>query len=336
MGSNLTRLAPLATTGVGSLPCSHPGEAAAHAVTAYELPFCPQLPHAYGDMLQEWLGADPERCGWAPDRDRQLPAAWDPFILELVRRPPRHGLVKLQVTGPLTLAAALARDRVDTATEIEGLAREISLWLAASVSDQVRALADLGLAVIVMVDEPGLIACGRSGTASLVWDALRATGPAWGLHVCGEVPWSLVDAAEPDVISYDLVRWGCDRRAQLAIRRLIRRGGRVMWGALDPAAPEHPEPAASRVEAAARQVAGRRSRTADVLAASLLSGSCGTGGVTPEHEHRLARGLRDIAARLRGEESPPLDRVPADGLGAAGRRDRSHSAVNPEPAISAE
>ena len=101
MGSILTRLAPLTTTGVGSLPFTQPGEAARHAAGAYELPFCPQLPRAYGDMLQEWLGADPGRCGWAPDRDRQMPAAWDAFVLELRRRPPSHGLVKLQVTGPL-------------------------------------------------------------------------------------------------------------------------------------------------------------------------------------------------------------------------------------------
>jgi hypothetical protein len=77
-------------------------------MSAYELPFCPQLPRAYGDMVAEWLGADPGRCGWAPDRDRQLPAVWDPFILELSRNPPAHRLVKLQVTGPVTLAMALS------------------------------------------------------------------------------------------------------------------------------------------------------------------------------------------------------------------------------------
>ena len=65
MGSMLTRLPPLTTTGVGSLPFTRPLEAARHAVRAYELPFCPQLPHAYGDMVVEWLGADPGRCGWA-------------------------------------------------------------------------------------------------------------------------------------------------------------------------------------------------------------------------------------------------------------------------------
>lgn len=303
MGSMLTRLAPLTTTGVGSLPFTRPREAARHAVGAYELPFCPQLPRAYGDMVAEWLGADPGRCGWAPDRDRQLPAVWDDFILELERHPPFHGVVKLQVTGPLTLATALERGAASR-TAVVAMAGEISGWLAAAVGDQVRGVADLGLATLLMIDEPGLTAAHRAGATPAVWDALRAVAPAWGLHVCGEVPWRLVDAAEPDVISYDLTRFGCVPAAGRVIQRLMRRGGRIMWGAVDPAAVEPASWTAARVGAAARLVAGRRWRTADVLEASLLSGGCGTGGLDLGAEQDLARGLRAAATVLRGAPLP--------------------------------
>jgi hypothetical protein len=307
MGSMLMRLEPLTTTGVGSLPFTRPAEAARHAVAAYELPFCPQLPRAYGDMLQEWLGADPERCGWAPDRDRQMPAAWDAFILELRRRPPSHGLVKLQVTGPLTLAMALERGCAQGRPDVEGLAREIAGWLAAAVSGQVHDLRELGLATLVMVDEPGLMAARRLGATPAVWDALRATAPAWGVHVCGEVPWILLDMAEPDVISYDLTRYGCGRAAQGTIRRLMRRGGRIMWGAVDPAAASQPSSIVDRLCAAARAVAGRRSRIDDVLERSLLSGACGTGGVDLQAERGIARGLQVSASALRaGSAGHPL------------------------------
>src|ERR1700760_4573329 len=158
MGSMLTRLAPLTTTGVGSLPFTRPGEAARHAIAAYELPFCPQLPRAYGDMVQEWLGGDPERCGCAPDRDRQLPAAWDDLILGLEHDPPSHGVIKLQVTGPLTLAMALEHGSARPGCDVEGLARDVADWQAAAVGDQVRRLGELGLMALVMVDEPGLLA----------------------------------------------------------------------------------------------------------------------------------------------------------------------------------
>ena len=307
MGSMLMGLAPLTTTGVGSLPFTRPAEAARHALGAYELPFCPQLPRAFGDMVQEWLGADPGRCGWAPDRDRQLPAVWDDFILQLTRRPPSHGVVKLQVTGPLTLAMAIERGGGDGPSGLPGLAGlagEISGWLAAAVSDQVRGLAELGLTALVMIDEPGLMAAQQVGATPEVWDALRAVAPAWGVHVCGEVPWRLVDAAEPDVISYDLARFGCGPGAQTAIRRLMRRGGRIMWGAVDPGAVEPPRWTVALVRAAARAVAGRRWRTMDVLDASLLSGSCGTGGVDEEAERELASALGVAASVLRGEPLP--------------------------------
>ena len=304
MGSMLTRLAPLTTTGVGSLPFTRPGEAARHAVSAYELPFCPQLPRAYGDMVQEWLGADPGRCGWAPDRDRQLPAAWDDFILELERHPPSHRVVKLQVTGPLTLAMALEHRSAAARSDMDALAREMSGCLAAAVSDQVRGLRALGLAALVMVDEPGLMAAQRAGATVALWDPLRAAAPGWGLHVCGEVPWGLVDAAEPHVISYDLGRFGCVPAARAVIRRLMRRGGRIMWGAIDPAAAETPPQTVGRVCAAARAVAGRRLRTMDVLDASLLSGACGTGGVDAEAERAVAHGLRVAAGLLRGDPLP--------------------------------
>jgi hypothetical protein len=308
MGSMLMRLAPLTTTGVGSLPFTRPGEAARHAVHGYELPFCPQLPRAYGDMISEWLGADPGGCGWAPDRDRQLPAVWDDFILELERHPPSHGVVKLQVTGPLTLAMALecGERSLSAVTEMAG---EVSTWLSAAVGDQVRGLAELGLAALVIIDEPGLMAAHRAGATPAVWDAIRAASPMWGVHVCGEVPWRLIDAAEPDVICYDLGRFGCIVAAQTVLRRLMRRGGRIMWGAIDPAAVEPATWTAARVAHAARSVAGRRWRTADVLAASLLSGACGTGGVDAGSERELARTLQVAATALRGDPTPLAPRL---------------------------
>ncbi len=305
MGSILKRLSPVATTGVGSLPFTRPGDAVQHAVAAYELPFCPQLPHAYGDMLQEWLGADPGRCGWSPDRDRQLPAAWDAFILAVACRPPAHGLVKLQVTGPVTLAAALERGGAGGRSDLWTLAGEISTWLAAAVSDQVAGLHELGLTALVVVDEPGLMAAAGLRDASVaVWDALRAAAPAWGLHVCGEVPWEVVDAAEPDVISYDVARYGCGRPAQVVIRRLLRREGRVMWGAAEPGADHDGAAIADRVRAAARAVAGEPDRIESVWQGSLLSGSCGTGAIDVHAECRLARALQVTAATLRGRPVP--------------------------------
>lgn len=293
MGSLLERLPPLATTGIGSLPFTRPVDAATHVFSAYELPFCPQLPRAYGDMITEWLGADPGRCGWAPDRDRQLPVAWDAFILELVGRPPVHGLVKLQVTGPVTLAMAL--DRTAHGNELRGLAGSISTWLAATVAEQVAGLAELGFDAVLVIDEPGVAAAGLGAADIGVWDALRVAVGAWGLHVCGEVPWDLVDAAEPDLISFDLTHDRLCGPARWTLTRLIARGGRVIWGAFDPVAPSSVNAAVVLITSAFTSFKG----SVDAPAASLVSASCGTGLVSIADELVLAARVRSAAAGIR-------------------------------------
>ena len=284
MSRALDRLPALATTGVGSLPFTDPVAAARHAVRAYELPFCPQLPRLDGDMVREWLGADPRRCGWTADRDRRRPAAWHAFRAELAHRPPAHGLVKLQVTGPVTLGIALdGGDR--------GLAVEVAHWLAASAAEQIRVLREEDVDVLLVVDEPGLAAAGADQT---VWDPLRAAGPAaWGLHICGPVPWRLVEAAAPDVVSFDLARYGLTDTARAALARLVRRGGRVAWGALDAVTPAG---TGSTAGLAAGALASLGLPPELVAERSLLTPSCGSGQLAPAGERLLAATL-DVAAR---------------------------------------
>lgn len=179
----LERVPAWATTGVGSLPFTDPGRAAAHAVAAYDIPFCPQLPRLEGDMVGQWLGANPRRCGWSPERDRERPRAGSAFLSELAAHPPDHGLVKLQVTGPATLACALERERggAPSRTEALALAGELAGWLA-NVAGQIRALGERGLDALIVVDEPAVGAFGVRGVEA-AWEPLRAVAPSWGLHL---------------------------------------------------------------------------------------------------------------------------------------------------------
>jgi hypothetical protein len=271
-------LPPYATTGVGSLPHAGPAAAVRHVLRAYDVPFCPQLPRAEGDMVREWLGGEPPACGWGPDRDRERPAAWDAFVAAVRAAPPAHGLVKLQVTGPATLATALE------GPGDAGLAREIATWLAANAAGQVRRLDELGLGVILVVDEPGLASAGVADPD--VWGPLRLTGAsAWGVHVCGPMPWALVDALEPGVVSFDLARHGLGADGAAVLRGVVERGGRIAWGALDPVAPEEAPAAAARVAAAAGSLG---LPACQVASGSLLTPGCGTGLLSVAAEQRLA------------------------------------------------
>jgi hypothetical protein len=291
--SVLERLPAWATTGVGSLPFADPRRAAAHAVAAYDVPFCPQLAALEGDMVTEWLGGDPRRCAWTPDRDRQRPLAWDELLNELAATPPEHGLVKLQVTGPATLACALERrgGGPSSCRAATALAHELSVWLAANAASWIAALAERELATLLVVDEPGLHVFGTRRLEE-IWDPLRAIAPAWGLHLCCAVPWELIVAVAPDVLSFDLCHEPIDRRARAAIGRLAARGGRIAWGVVAPHRAEHGLHAVKRLQAALDAVAVPGEQ-------SLLTASCGTGRVSARREAEVAAALADTSRTMR-------------------------------------
>jgi hypothetical protein len=295
--SLLDRLDPWATTGVGSLPFDDPDAAAAHAVFAYDLPFCPQLPGLDGDMISEWLGADPARCGWSAERDRERPRAWDAWIAELQKHPPPHRLVKLQVTGPATLACALTRSGTGRSSRREAiaLAREVSSWLAANAAPQVVRLQEIGLDPVLVVDEPALGIFGTEGVDD-AWDPLRAVAPAWGIHLCCRVPWKLVERAEPDLLSFDLTLEPPGRQALTVLAGLLRKERHVAWGAIRV---EHREDETVALQRLENALAGIEADTGR----SLISPSCGSGRMSLPREREIVVELFDLATALRDRRS---------------------------------
>lgn len=285
-------LPPWATTGVGSLPFTDVEAAVDHVLTAYDIPFCPQLPRLEGDMITEWLGADPGRCGWSPARDRERPRAWDTLLAKLDRAPPAHGVVKLQVTGPVTLACALQRaEGIKARSEALAVAHELAVWLAANAGAQVRTLAARGFDALLIVDEPALHVFGTADVDP-VWDPLRACAPAWGLHLCGPVPWATVVAAAPGVLSFDVSLAPLDGEAAAALRTLLRAGTRIMWGVVQPHRPEHGPHGLARVEPAPAATGASGGQ-------SLLSAACGSGRMSVRREREIATALSECAHTLR-------------------------------------
>ena len=107
-----------------------------------------------------------------------------------------------------------------------------------------------------------------------MWGPLRAVAPAWGLHLCGPVPWDVVERAEPDVLSFDLTLAPGDSRV---LRRMQARGGRIAWGVLAP------------------HRAGVQFSLPDADGAkSLLTPACGTGRMSLARELELAKALRSV------------------------------------------
>jgi len=288
----LRRLPACATTGVGSLPFTDPVEAVAHVRAAYDVPFCPQLPAIDGDMVGEWLSADPRRCGFSEERQRPHPAAWDAFVASLAATPPIHGLVKLQVTGPVTLAFGLGLGRRDP--ELPGLALDLARWAGVTVARWVAEVAGLGLTAIVMVDEPGLAAVPDLSVVR-AWDPIRAVAPVFGMHICGVVPWPLVAAIRPDLLSFDAGRVEHHaHRLPGVIGELRRLGIRAVPGVVDVTQGESPHPI--------------RPEELGATAPVMVTPACGTGLRTPAEERSITTRLRMFATGARAATSPHPDR----------------------------
>ena len=167
------------------------------------------------------------------------------------------------------------------------LAHELAAWLAANVAEQVRALDERGLDTLLIIDEPGLHVFGTE-SVERAWDPLRAIAPAWGLHLCGPVPWDVVDRAEPEVLSFDLALAAPGEPAAATLRRLLARGGRIAWGVVQPHRAEHALHAGKRLQHALDRTGAGGER-------SLLTASCGSGRMSIRRETEIATALWDCA-----------------------------------------
>lgn len=196
---------PLLVTGIGSLPHRDPVAATAFVSRfAPKLPFWPQLPQA----------SPAEAMVAQAARDV---APWSDAVacgLSAFERGMKRGMfrdavaVKGQLVGPLTLAIAEARGRLDAAAIEETTAR-----VAMLAREQIRRLKALHASVVVFLDEPALGTLPDATPArerEAAWSAvaaalaaIREAGARAGIHCCAAPPLAALEALAPDVFSFD-------------------------------------------------------------------------------------------------------------------------------------
>lgn len=245
-------------TAIGSLPHRHIDAAVALALAASpDLPVAPSLPalepregmisqaawgmrgvtvHADGTISIDGR-LDPTEPFETPEAAGIDSVAFGAMraFLEAVRH--RAAPIKLQLTGPVTLALALidagARPDVAFATAGEAVRQR-----AAAIIDHAAWAAPLAPRVI-FVDEPSLTAVSdssfpidRDQALDLVSSALVAvqTGAITGLHCCGDTDWRLALATGPQILSVPLTPSLTDHAG--ALGEHLDQGGWVAWGAV--------------------------------------------------------------------------------------------------------
>lgn len=230
-----------AATGIGSLPGTEIDEATRTVVGELpDLVHLPELPArgAPAGMvgravaMLSGLAADLQPAGWrltdASGVDQRRAVSLLRQDLDVLEEHTQTyaGRLKIQVTGPWTLAASVERPRGDRVLADHGARRDLAQSLAEGVGDQVEELRRRvpGAEPVVQLDEPALpaVLAGAVPTASgfgrhrtvdipeavetLRWcvDAIRSAGAVPVAHVCADdVPMAVLVDSGVAAIGYD-------------------------------------------------------------------------------------------------------------------------------------
>jgi methionine synthase II (cobalamin-independent) len=325
-------------SGVGSWPGTTDEEyAEAVRVVLGELPDLPHLPElpgrgAHAGMVGRTLGTigelgfDLQPAGWrltdGPGLDHRRARSLLAHDLDQLEEQTQEfqGVVKVQLTGPWTLAASVEKPRGDKVLADHGARRELAQALAEGVAAH---LADVRRRidaehVVVQIDEPmlGMVLAGAVPTASgfgkhrvihppeaseaLSWVLENAGTEPW-VHSCAsDTPWALLRGAGARGLSGDLAVLGADDLDAFA--EALDAGERVALGVVPSLDPE--------TEPTEKAVTERVVRTLDMLGLDpddvadrvVLTPSCGLAGASPGWARRATDLCRATARTLTSTE----------------------------------
>jgi len=307
-------------TGIGSLPGEDPLEAARLVLGELPVPHLPELPargpHAdlagRGAALLHDLYVDLQPTGWRmvprPSRDgrraRDL-LARDLDALEEVGHASPPAYLKVQATGPWTLASVLELHRGDRVLADHGAVVDLAESLAEGVREHLADVARRfpGTTVVLQLDEPLLpsVLAARVPTSSgfgtlrapdpqTVRDRLRtvlAVTEHTVVHCCAPNP-PIALMAEAGALSFDAsLPYDED-----ALGEAVERGTGVLLGVV-PGTGSTPPPVKGIVEIV------RRLRDRVGVTDVTLTPTCGLAGATPAYAKatltRLVEAAREVA-----------------------------------------
>jgi len=334
-GSAVTDLpwVPGAATGVGSLPGTDPAEAV--KVVFGELPDLPHLPElpargpgadliGRGATLLVDLPVDVQPSGWRlvdrPGRDARRATdllARDLDVLEEAAQE-YAGPLKLQATGPWTLAAELELHYGDKAVSDPGAVRDLLQSLAEGmrrhVADVARRLPRAR--VVLQLDEPSVpaVLAGRvptasgfgalaaveepvvqAGLAEVLTAAVDAGAAATVVHCCARrAPVALFRAAGARAVSVDLALVDdADEELGAAVE-----AGVGLWLGVVPGRDADLGDLGDTVRALRRQWSRLGFPAADLPRSVVPTPACGLAGASPAYARAALRRVRETGRAL--------------------------------------
>lgn len=316
-------------TGVGSLPGTDPTEAARFVVQQLpDLPFLPELPArgapadlaGRGTAFLAGLYVDVQPSGWRvtprPSRDGQRARdllSYDLDALELACDGHVPPLLKVQATGPWTLASLLELHRGAKVLSDHGAVADLAASLLEGLRDH---LADLqrrlpDTVLLLQLDEPSLpaVMSARIRTASgfatfrapqqqVVRDRLAtvlAAAEHTVVHCCAaDAPVELLVEAGAGSLSLDSSL--LSSRGDDALGRVLETGHGLLLGCVPAIDGDLPA-----VQQVVETVGRLRDRVGLSTAALVLTPTCGLAGASPAYARAALRRCVEAAQALEEE-----------------------------------
>ncbi|HEY5663983.1 MAG TPA: hypothetical protein VIS05_08110 [Ilumatobacter sp.] len=326
-GRALDRVAPGATTGVGSLPHRNAREGARFALDAYDLPAIPNLPRrspAESPLAQALVGVPGVSLGQygtvAIDADRLDPhAAVDTRVdgdhfagfrafLELAVERGHDGPVKWQFIGPISVGVALRRAGADPDVAFATALRAVTAHIG-TLADAVAAALPAS-PQLVMLDEPfveGIMSrdfpIAPDEAIDLLSRAMAVLEPraTVGVHVGAGADIAMLLESGPQVLSLPV----STELVPLAgyLDRFLSNGGWIAWGAV---ATDGPIGAGSerswrRLADVWGELVQRGCDLHGLRTRCLLTPERGLGEHHPALAERVCAALHDVARSLRSD-----------------------------------
>ena len=211
--------------------------------------------------------------------------------------------VKGQVTGPFSFGLTATDTHNRPILFNDEMADAIVQGVAMKARWQVRKLSELGLPVVVFIDEPyfaslgsAYVPIGREQAVPMlqtVVSAIHQEEGICGVHCCGNTDWSAVIETGTDIMNFDAYAYfeGVSLYGE-QVRTFLERGGTLAWGIVptdENVLRETPDLLCARLDGCVESLVARGIPEELLRISMILTSSC---GLAPAEVQAAERALR--------------------------------------------
>lgn len=272
--------------------------------------------HDLGSALEQlylaYLKGDLQHGALGPDYAAALHYLLD--TKGLLKEPPVA--IKGQVTGPISWGLTVVDQDRRPLLYDEILADAVAKHLRLKASWQEQQLKHMAPQTIMFVDEPymssfgsAFVSLSRDQVLTLLDEVFAGIEGLKGVHCCGNTDWSILMSTSADILNLDAYQYATTLSLYPEdVSAFLDRGGIIAWGIV-PAGPavmgETADSLIERLHGAMDLLVQKGLSLDKLLAAGMITPSCGTGSLDPKVAERALALTADVSAKMRARYTSP-------------------------------